>query len=338
MQSKPLYCSKILICLLLALLLSACTSPPEESELATSKPVDPLNICYGATLGSLIMIAEQEGFFREQDLAVNLILKKIGRANVAALNDGSCDVALAAETPVIHNSYTRDDFKILGTVAQSRSLNRIITFSDSGIKTGTDLKNRRIATARNSSFHFFLDVYLNKHGLTEKDINLEGMKGAELIPALEKRTVDAIVTTDMHAFRLKERLGDAIEIISAPGLNLNYGYLLADKTVTSQEPDKLNKLLAALLQSQHFIDQHPETARNRFSRTTGVSADSTEKIWLDRSYRLSFDHIMLAILDDHARWMLDKGAIVADRVPNLFNYLHLDPLKKQAPEAVNLMR
>src|ERR1044071_4408260 len=94
-------------------LLSCVTCPAEKIRLST--PAQPIS--------AAVYVAAEKGYFKKEGLDVEVLELTTGKEGLSNLFSGKIEMAVAAETPLVHSSIAGDRFTILGTIGQSsRSL------------------------------------------------------------------------------------------------------------------------------------------------------------------------------------------------------------------------
>jgi sulfonate transport system substrate-binding protein len=175
-----------------------------------------------------------------------------------------------------------------------------------GIRKVADLKGHSVGATKGTAPHFFLDLVLNKNRMTEKDIKMQFLKGEELHKALVDEKLDAIVTTDMNAYKIKEALGDKIILITDPGIVLNHGYLATLKPTLAKKRGELKRMLVAMKAAEKLAMENPDEARELFSAYLKVSPKVASQIWESITPKISLDSAMLMTLEDNARWLKER--------------------------------
>ena len=314
------------------LLLAACS----RHEPSTSAPPLPLRICTGTTYSVLLAIANQKGLFAQQGLKVELVPHAIGRDALEAMLADKCEVATSADTPVADYGRKRDDLRIIAGISSSDRLCYLIARTEAGIRQASDLKGQPVGVSKGTAPHFFLDLFLNKHRMTERDVRLQFLNGEELNNALRRGTLSAIVTTDLNALRLQEELGPTkVTLINDPGISLNHGYLtLKEQTLVTQR-EALRRMMHAVRVAEQLATANPEEAKGLFAAYLQTSPAITDQLWESIVPRLSLEPAMILTLEDHARWLMEReGKTTVQK--SFKDIMRPDLLREVAPNAVTL--
>jgi len=103
----------VLLPALMVLLAGCSPNPPEKIE----------KIVLGAETvphSSPVWMAENKGYFREQGLNVEIKEFESGRTALRSMLDAEgIDIVTAAQTPVVFNSFSRNDYAIVGGMVYS---------------------------------------------------------------------------------------------------------------------------------------------------------------------------------------------------------------------------
>lgn len=150
--------------------------------------------------------AVEEGYFKEQGVEVQLRTIKSGPEGNEALAANNIDVAFSILPSLLvarSQGVPSDLVSIFGASLDSAEIkdHRIIIPIDSNISTTKDLRGKKIAVVgypgRTSDVLELLD-YLERNGLTEKDVQLISMPHADQVAALEAGTIDAAACAEPY--------------------------------------------------------------------------------------------------------------------------------------------
>jgi len=86
-----------------------------------------------------------------------------------------------------------------------------------------------VATQRASAVHYFLHLFLLRHGMSEDDVDLSFMKAEELPGALSEGTIDAFSMREPFIGEAKRLMGEQAVVFSEPALYVKTFNLVAVK-------------------------------------------------------------------------------------------------------------
>ncbi len=316
-----------------ALLHVGCKQRQEEAPKSAS-----VALCRSTTALLPMVVAESQGFFAEQGLAVTVRESIMGKEALESMLRGECDLATAAEPPVVEYAQQLDDFRLLAALQSSDNLNRIVARADRGIARPEDLRGKRIGTTKGTAPHYFLELFLAKHGLKSQDVAIVFMESGELLGALTSGQVDAVSMTNNVVTQAQQALQGNAVLLEEPGLYRNYYLLLATTNLLEKRPEVAVRFLRALAQAEEFIRQRPEEALASALGSHGqkVSPAEIKELLVDYQYQLTLEHGMLMGLEDMGRWMVAREGSGQRPVSNFLNLIAAEPLRTVNPEGVRL--
>lgn len=294
-------------------------------------------LCRGTNLQLPLMVAEKQGFFSGQGLSVSVREFTMGRDSLEAMLKGECDFATAGEPPVVEYAGQRDDLRILASLQSTDNMVRILGRADRGIGAPMDLRGKRIGTVKGTNAHYFLDLFLEKHGLASGDVAIVFMKSDGLLAALTSGRIDAISMTHNVIAQAQQALQDKAVLMESHGLCRNYVMLLTTTGLLEKRPGVAVRFLRAVDQAEEFIRQNPaETLALAQSVQKGTPAEVKQLLESYR-YQLTLEHALLMGLEDTARWTMQQdGDGQGGPAPNFLKRIDSEPLRAVRPDGVRL--
>jgi len=308
------------------------------------KPAEPLEkITFGvetSILPSAVWVAENKGYFQEEGLDVRIKEFGSGRTALATmLNEGNLDMVTVAQTPVMFNSFDRDDYVIIAAMVYSDNDVKILARQDKGIKSPSDLRGKTVGITNGSTGHFFLGLFLTHSGLMLSEIETIDIEASELPQALADGRVDAISTWEPHIYNAKKLLGENAVLIQPRGgakIFREDFYFVPNRNFMENNPETLKRFLKAIEKAEEFIQKNKEEAINIVSQRLKIDKELVLSVWDDFEFQLILDQTILITLEDEARWAIDNNLVDATEVPNYLDYIYIDALKEVKPEAVTI--
>ncbi|HEX2966871.1 MAG TPA: ABC transporter substrate-binding protein [Syntrophorhabdaceae bacterium] len=326
--------NKIRLALLLALLfalLSACNR---------NSPVQVEKIVLGTETvahASPVWIAERKGYFKEEGLDVEIQEFESGRTALRTmLNQDGISIVTAAQTPVVFNSFGRNDYAIVGNMVYSDKDLKILTRRNGTISAPSDLRGKTFGITAGSSGHFFLSLFLTYNGLKMTDVKTIDMEATRLPQALIDGRVDAIATWEPHIYRAKKALGDRTHLMPSGGIYREDYYFVARKDFIQQHPEALRRFLRAIEKGEEFIRKNKKEAMDIVGQRLKMDREILDATWDDFQFRLSLDQPLVVALEDEARWAIRNKLTGSTKVPNFLDYVYADALKAVKPGAVTI--
>lgn len=286
---------------------------------------------------ALNMIALVNGYFQQEGLKPVVKEYPSGkRAIIDGLYTGEVDIAASADVPVAIAGLEGREVKILATSFNADNVNAVVGRRDRGIKKPEDLRDKRLATQRNSAVHFFLHLFLQKHGLTEEDVQLSYMKAEQLPIALARGDIDAFSMREPYISQAQELLVDNAVVFSEPGLYKQEQLILMRTSLQKSTPDIAHRYLLALLKAEAFAASQPQEAIRITAERLGVEQHRIAKMWPTFKLRIALDQATLLLLESEARWAIKDGLVHTSEVPNYVDMMAPEFLKSIKPTAVSV--
>src|SRR3990167_1580692 len=158
-----------------------------------------------------LVIAQQQGFFKEQGLEVTLIGPSEPTDPSKWVAAGKADIGLVYQPSFIEAVDRGLPLIRIGTLID-KPLNCLVVLKESGIKTLADLKGKTIGISMGGFSDITLKSLLAKQHLTENDIHLVNVK-YNLSQALLAHQVDAI-TGVMRNYEVPELEAKGFNIVT----------------------------------------------------------------------------------------------------------------------------
>ena len=118
-------------------------------------------------LTAAVWVAEEKGYFQESGIEVEIKQFDSGRLSFLAMLAGEgVDISTVAPTPIMFNSFERQDFSILATFVYSEEDVKVIARKDKGINDAADLvelmlvESKKVGTPAGTTGQFFLSAFL----------------------------------------------------------------------------------------------------------------------------------------------------------------------------------
>lgn len=285
----------------------------------------------------LTMVALENAYFKKHGLDVTVSQHPSGkRAMHDALLADKADIASSADVPIVKHAFIDDDIVVLATAFNADNVNRIIARADSGIKTPTDLKGKRIATQHASAVHFFMHLFLLENGMDESQMTVSYMKAEKLPTALANNEIDAFSMREPYISQARDLLGDNSVVFASPGAYRQGESIITKKAFLEHNPEVVDRYLHALVDAEHFMLNNPKAAQQIIADTLKVPVSQLRENWDEYQFRLSMEQTSVILMEDIARWMLYQGIVDHQTIPNFIDGVAVEPLKKHKPEAVNI--
>ncbi len=248
---------KILMLVLFGVLLMQFPGCSEDSE-KKSSVMTTVRVGYLPSLAASSMyVAIAEGYFEEEGLNVEIYEMYSGPEIINALQGKSIDVAFGIVPPLVLARARGLPIKsLVGATVDSVSIreHRIMLPMDSLINEPGDLKGKRIAVvAQGTSDYFGLLQYLQKHNLSETNVEIIKIPHPEMIFALASKSVDA--ACGIEPFITMGELSGHIRVFDYyyPDTPTEIGTYLVHEDLLEHNLDVANRFRRAILKANGYV-------------------------------------------------------------------------------------
>jgi len=286
---------------------------------------------------TLIFIADEQKYFTDNGLKVNLKTYDNGLAATDAMLKGEVDLAYATEFVIVGKTLQKEKIGTITTYSKNEAT-YLVSRKDRGIKNIPDLKGKRIGLALGAITEFYLGRLLDLHGMNIGDVTLVDIKLTQLGDALLSGDVDAVIAGSRHAYPILQRQQKQVFIWPAQRGQAAYGTLVGKSDRITRYPEWVKRVLNSLARAETYVTRHPAEARAAIQKRLNYDDAYMATIWPEHQFSLSLEQSLITAMEDEARWMIKNKLTSERRVPDFLNYIYEDGLKAIKPEAVNIIR
>ena len=284
------------------------------------------------------VIAREKGFFPEEGLDVTIRFYPSGKKAMEAMFAGEVDNATLTETPIVLDSFVRDDFAVFATFGYSYDNSKIIGRKDRGVNGPKDLRGKKIGFVAKTSSHFFVQVYLIEHGIDASEVKLVDCPPMDIPGALKEGKVDAIAIFEPYASQAMKALpGTAVRLPESDLYKETFNIAVM-KSYAKGHPGLLIKVLKALDRAITFIKHNRDESSAIMDRSLKPGDGLLVAVQDDLVFELSLDHSLITIMEDEARWAIQNRFTDKTKTPNYLGYVYLDAMKAAKPDMVSIIK
>ncbi|WP_170588178.1 ABC transporter substrate-binding protein [Ruegeria arenilitoris] len=229
-----------------------------------------------------IIVAQENGYFAEQGLEVEIVPPADPSAPPRLVAAGQADLAVSYQPQLHLQIHEGLPLKRVGTLVAT-PLNCLLVLEDGPIKTLADLKGKKIGFSVAGVEEAILTAMLNAHGVSLDDIEMINVNFS-LSPSLMTGQVDAVI----GAFRNFEL--NQMDIEGVPGRCFYieeegvppYDELIYVANPETMDAGKIARFLAATEKATQFIVNNPEKSWEIFAATSPELQDELNaRAWVD---------------------------------------------------------
>jgi putative hydroxymethylpyrimidine transport system substrate-binding protein len=272
------------------------------STLAASAPMHTLSVLLDWRLNpdhAPLIIAEQQGFFKQEGLLVKLI-NPVNPSNTSTLvAKDKVDIGIAYEPQFMEQVDKGLPLIRVGTLID-KPLNCLVISEDDGVKTLADLKGKPIAATNDRLTRVLLKTMLAKQGLLHNDIELVNIRH-RLTEALLSHHVEAVTgmmrNIDVPALELN---GHKVTTYFPEEYGVpNYSALIFITNIKHTHDPRFPLFLNALKKAVAYLDEHPKTTWQQFAKKYPQANNKvTQAAWFDTMPYFAEDPASI----DHVEW------------------------------------
>ncbi|HEY1905279.1 MAG TPA: NrtA/SsuA/CpmA family ABC transporter substrate-binding protein [Myxococcaceae bacterium] len=313
----------------LFLLLAGCEQPPEtELTLRVGYPDLPSTL--------LLYVAQDARLFAAEHLRVEAKVYPSGREALAAAVSGDVDAAVVYSTPLVLAAMQGEDLVVLTTLHRSDGLTGLAVNPRSGIRSGADLRGRRIGVTSGTSSQLALDVVLAESGVETSEVRSIPGQPKELMAALEAGELDA---ASLWVPNLLIATGDGPgkAQLLASKVYAEMSMLAGMRARIEARRMQTRRFLRALLRAETMLDRRPQlmesTLRPRFPQLDPAQL----RVILSHSrFELGLSNLLLSTLRQEGAWLEQRGEPRAERI-RFRDVLAPSVLEELSPASVTLL-
>lgn len=213
-----------------------------------------------------LFVAQQHGFFKEQNLDVVLIGPSDPSDPPKLVAAGKADMAITYEPKLLEQIDQGLPLAQVGTLV-GQPLDCLVVLKNSSIQHISDLKGKRVGYSTSGMSSTMLKTMLEHNGLHLNDVEAINVH-YDLTQALLAKKVDA-VTGMMRTFEVIQMdLNGHPARIFLPEKNgmPSYSELVFVVNKNNQHDPRITQFLAALKKGVAYLEQHPEETWQEFAK------------------------------------------------------------------------
>ncbi|MYB35381.1 MAG: ABC transporter ATP-binding protein [Gammaproteobacteria bacterium] len=271
-----------------------------------------------------ILIAEENGYFAEQNLEVEIVPPADPSVPPKIVAAGEADLAISYQ-PQLHLQVAENLPLIRVGTLVATPLNCLLVLEDGPVKSIADLAGRKVGFSVAGVEEALLTAILRPHELDMQDVELVNVNWS-LSPALMSNQVDAVIGAfrnfELNQMKLENVKGKCF-YLEEEGLP-PYDELIFIANSDTMDKSRIRRFIKAVEQGVQYIVNHPEKSWEIFASTSPELNDDLNRLaWFDTLPRFA---LRPAALDagryrDMDLFFLEYGLIPE---PNPINRLAID--------------
>jgi NitT/TauT family transport system substrate-binding protein len=287
-------------------------------------------------LNTLIIIADNKGYFAANGLNVIIRTYDTGKDAVDGLLRSDADIATATEYVMVRSVMSGSSIRSMGTIAKSQNV-YLVGLTDHGIHTVPDLAGKKIGFSQGTMDEFHVSRFLTLHGMSMQEVIPVDLRGPKSVN-LPSEDVDAFLTWEPYYSGIRNQMGDRIVSWPAQGGQPFYYNVLSTNEWIGSHPGSAQRFLKSLSEAELFFADRPAEATKIVQDTLHLDDAYIASVWPGQQYSLTLDQSLISAMGDEARWIIASNLTNATSVPDFRNYIYTKGLDDVNPGTVNIFR
>ncbi len=309
-----------------------------RSPIASLPAVTKVRIAVPTQINSaLALVASEQGLFLKAGVDVVNQPFELGKDALQSVIDGTADLAVVADTPIMFALLGGADIAMLAGISQGRRALAIVAHPERGINRIQDLRGKSVGVIVGTNQTYFLDAMLQVHGVPSDKVKLIDMRTDATISAFREGRIDAAVLFQPFLARLEAEMGDRIKVFRGEDVYAFRFMLVGKPSYIDSHPQEIRRVLSALIAANQAILAKPFEARRAVGRAVQIDDATMAKLFEPEDYVVSLDQAMLLALDDQTRWAMQKGLVAPGPMPNYLKAMKYQNLEAVLPTAVTIV-
>ena len=319
----------VLASLALAVSLGSAVSAQEAEPEAVSIGLD----SFGGAV--LVYVADEQGFFADHGIEATIDTYSFGLDTLNAALAGTADFGWAFDYGSL-GAMAPDQLRYVATLTRTQpGFHQLaITVGVGGVE---DLAGKRIGIAEGTQQHYITLKHLESLGISPDDVELLNFGTVlEMIAGMRTGQLDAAWVFGQGVAEAQQIEGAQIVASDSVVLPGGLGLLIATRTLVEERPEVVERVLAALLDAEAWVDANdPDLAQSAEIIAGRINAP-VEGVLANISsadQTVSFTQSDLELLKEFADF---RSQLSPDTPLDVESYLALDPLRAVAPDVVTV--
>ncbi len=280
-----------------------------------------IGIDAGAFVTAPIFIADEKGYWEEEDLKVELLGFSSGRDAVGALLSNSVDMATMADMAFMIAAHRDSTLVLYSAIASSPYTHEIVGNQNAGINSIANLKGKKVGVTIGTGGHFFLDTTLQSAGLSISDIEMLNQAPPNLSSALANGSLDAICSWQPHIYNSMNAIDNAV-LLKTEDYNTTF-IIATHRSLLDEKKDNMKAFSAGLVKAMKFISTNKDEAIQIVSKRTKADPAYLQSIWGEYSFSLNERPYIIDNLKRQEKWA--KANNILDKDEKNIDWVKLMP-------------
>lgn len=282
MMKKKLMALLAVGALTLGALVAGCGNDKTAQKQAAAPKVDKVSITYvqaPLNVPSIVEKANQsfEKKFKEKNITASYSTITSGADQTAALASGDIQfLNCVGGSSVLLSAANGNDIKIISLYSQAPKAFKLFS-KDGSIQSAADLKGKTIAGPKGTILHELLAAYLQKAGLTMKDVKFVSMGLPAAASAMENGSADCALLAGPLAYNA-EKKGMHV-VTTGEGLVSGLTVTAVSGKFYKEHKDLVDTFLAVQKETLDFMQKDPDKALELTAKATELKPEAVKEMY-----------------------------------------------------------
>lgn len=310
----------IKLCAILFILIFGVTGCGQASQTKNGKNPSVIRIGYVPSAGILQVlpiVAKEKGWFDEEFKGSNTKIEftefKSGPVLMEAFASQNIDIGHIGDQPIFSSRANGVDVKAIALHSQGDKNYGLVVTEKSGIKKLEDLKGKKVAVTLGSIGQRIFNLYLEKYGLNQKDVEVVNVPPADIKNTLQTNNVDAAIIWQPWIGAIeKEKIGR--QIADTKGLKLNVNITIATADFINKYPEDTKKLLKVYLKTEKWVNENKKEAAKIVAKVMKMDENIVFEAMQKEQYVVKISPQAIDSMEDTSKF-LEKIGVIREPVP-----------------------
>jgi len=291
---------------------------------------DKINFGYRLTMVSMIFLEGK--FYEKYDLEVDSKLFTTGIEMREGIITEKVNIGEVGITPTsVALTRAGQGLQVVGVSEWGGGKYRVMVKKDSPYKSIEDLVGKKVAIKIGSGCYVAFLLYIDKHGLKEKDFKILNSGDQEAIAAMEEGSIDAVIYWE-PVVSVLEAKGIAKELANFSEVVRNPVFMITQKNFADNNRSALVKFLAAFADAQELMMTDQSTAADMIVKSLASHGQKTEKAVYEKAlshsvYEPYLKPMLIEDLQENWQTLVNKGKLKGNE-PDWKDIIHPEYLEE----------
>lgn len=288
-------------------------------------------------LNAPIFVTNNKNYWKEFGLKVEVKPFLTGRSALDSLIAGDLDIATIGDMPLVYGLFKHDNLRVIATTTLSNRDEKVIAREDAGIQKPGDLVGKKIGVIFGSAAEYYISRFLTHNGIAAEQVSLVNLRESDMVTALVRGDIDALVAGEPYVQNAKQRLVDNSVVFINEDIYTETWNLVVREDVYKNRPEIVQSLLKAATRGSTYLQQNIDESIGITASQLGLEQNMVRDIWPDFNFGIRLPSSLLRSLEDQGKWISDSGKISeGGKIPDFDKVVITDPLKNIAPDVVEI--